>query len=121
MADFGNISTMLNSLDDSIKRVFVQVFQYLLKDIRFGRAVHGDPSQNFGGGFFSATTSAIADTEFSIVHTFGRKPYLVTQVLPLDQVGAKMVRLTVSRAADASRVYFKSPDVSAPIFLYIEG
>lgn len=121
MADFGNVSTSLNGLDEAPKRILTRVFEYILKDIRFGRVVDGDPSKNFGGGFFKATTPAVANTEFTVPHTFGRKPYLCMPVLPLDTVGAKIVRLTVTRAADANRIYLSSPDVSAAIFLYLEG
>lgn len=122
MADFGNVNTYLNGLaDGDVKRILAQVLEYILKDIRFGRAVAGDPSKNFGGGFFSGTTPSVANTEFTIAHTFGRKPYLAVQVLPLDQVGAKTVRLEVTRAADSNRVYLRSPDTDSVVFLYLEG
>jgi hypothetical protein len=122
MSDFGNINTMLNGIaDPSLKQIFVKVFEYLLKDIRFGRAVSGDPSKNFGGGFFLGTTHATANTEFSIQHTFGRIPYLLIPLLPLNTVNAEIVPLKVTKAADSQRIYLSSSTESAPFYVYIEG
>lgn len=122
MADFGFTQNMLAAVGDSkLRKILESVFRYVLKDIRFGRGVDGEPAVNMGGGFFDATTPSVANTEFSISHTFGRTPYLLIPVLPLNQVNAKIVRLQVSRAADASRVYLKSPDTDAAVFVYLEG
>lgn len=122
MADFGNVETMLAGVSDQpLRRVLKSVFQYVLKDVRFGRAEDGDPSKNFGAGFYTATTPAVAGTEFSIAHGFGRTPYLLIPVLPLDTVNATIVPLTVSRAADEGRVYLTSTEASAPITVYLEG
>jgi hypothetical protein len=121
MADQGNVDTMLYGFPVPEQRILRAIFAYILKDVRFGRAEAGEPSQNMGGGFFRATTPAIADTEFTVAHTFGHPPYLLIPVLPLNVVSAKIVRLTVSRAADSSNVYLKSPDASAPITVYLEG
>jgi hypothetical protein len=121
VADFGNTETMLAGLDKPIQRVLKKVFEYILKDMRFGRAEDGDASKNFGGGFFQSETPSVADTEFSIAHTLGRKPYLVIPVLPLDAVGARIIRLRVTKPADASRIYLSSPDTTAPFFVYVEG
>lgn len=122
MADFGNVETMLAGVADAeLRRVFKSIFQYVLKDVRLGRAVADESSKNFGGGFFTATTPSVANTEFSIVHSFGRTPYLLIPVLPLDAVGAKLVRLSVSKAADTAKIYLKSPDTDSDVFVYLEG
>ena len=123
MADYGNVETMLAGFPDrDVRKIFNAVFKYILKaGLRFGRAIAGDASENFGGGFFSAVTPAVANTEFTVPHSFGRKPYLLIPVLPLDTVNAKIVRLQVSRAADASRIYLKSPDTDAAVYFYLEG
>jgi len=121
MADYANVESKLNSLEDTLRRVFKDIFQYVLKDLRFGRAIHGDPSKNFGGGFFQGVTPGVANTEFSIQHTFGRVPYLAFQVIPLDAVNSKIVRLQNAKAADSSRVYLKSPDTDSTFMLYVEG
>jgi hypothetical protein len=121
MADSSTVTTYLNGLDEPEKRILTSVFDYVLKDIRFGRGTDQEASKNFGGGFFKAKTPSVANTEFTVAHTFGRTPYLVIPVLPLDQVNAKIVRLEVTKAADTNRIYLRSPDTDATVFLYIEG
>jgi hypothetical protein len=122
MADDGHIRTMLNGVTDkNLQQILVKVFEYLLKEIRFGRAIDGDASKNFGGGFFEGRTHEDADTEFSIEHSFGRKPYLAIQVLPLDEVNAEAVPLRITRAADSQRIYLSSSAEDVPFFLYLEG
>lgn len=131
MASFGNIDAMLTGVDDvGLQRVLKGVFRYLLTNLRLGRATGSTgqsaastaiPSENLSGGFFTATTPGTANQEFTVPHNFGRAPYLLIPVIPLDQLGAAIVRLTVSRAADASNVYLKSPDTSQPVYMYLEG
>lgn len=122
MADQGNVEILLAGLPDvGMRRIFKSIFQYILRDVRLGRAVSGDPSKNFGGGFYQVTTPAVAGTEFSITHDFGRTPYLCIPVLPLDVVGATIVPLTVSRAATESKVYLTSTEASATVYVYLEG
>ena len=121
MADASTAETMLLGLDTSIYRVLKAVFDYVLKDIRFGRPDNQTACKNFGGGFFQGTTHATANAEFSIVHNFGRVPYLAMPVLPLDTANSGTVRVYVSKAADANRVYLYSPDQSKSFMLYIEG
>src|SRR3990167_485230 len=121
MADMGYIESHLAGLSDqALRKILKSIFEYLLKDVRFGRAEDGEPSKNFGAGFFAATTASVAGTEFSIEHTFGRTPYLLIATLPLDKVGAKIVPLEVSKAADAAKGYLKSTVVDAPIYCYLE-
>lgn len=122
MASQGYVEAMLASVQDaSLKKVLGSVFNYVLRDIRFGQGIDEERSVNMGGGFYAATTPAVANTEFSIPHGFGRIPYLVIPVLPLSQVGSTIVPLRVERAADAMRVYLSSSATSEPITVYIEG
>ena len=122
MANFGQIETMLNGLEEpQQKTVFKRVFEYLLANLRFGRADDGEAAVNFGGGFFQGKTDAVANTEFTIAHTFGRAPYLLMPVLPLNVIGAQVVRLKVTKAADSTRIYLSSPDTSATFRVYLEG
>jgi hypothetical protein len=132
MAASSNIEAMLNGIaDPAIHLTLKSVFRYLLSTLAFGRATAGGgvsaastavPSVNFLGGFtMPVTTPATANREFTIPHSFGRAPYLLIPVMPLDQVGASTVRLTVSRPADAANVYLKSPEVNQSIFVYLEG
>ena len=121
MADSGAVKAYLAGLESDVKTVLGSVFDYVLKELRFGRAEASEAATNFGGGFFKGTTDAVANTEFSIVHNFGRTPYLLIPVMPGNIVGAKIVRLENSRAWDANRIYLKSPDVDAVFYLYLEG
>lgn len=122
MADQGYVENLLSGLNDrEMRRVFSAVFRYILKDIRLGRAEDGEPSVNCGGGFFEFTTPAVANEEFAIEHSFGRPPYLLIPVLPLDQVGSTIIPLRVERAADSSKVYLSSSETGQPGFIYLEG
>lgn len=122
MADRGYVESQLAGIADStLRRVLGSVFKYLLKDIRFGRAEDGEASTNLGGGFFTTTTPSVADEEFSVTHSFGRSPYLLIPVLPLDKTGATIVPLRVERPADASKVYLSSSETDQPIYFFLEG
>lgn len=130
MANPGTIDTMISSIpDQKIQVALKAIFRYFVSNILFGRATGSTQSAtstsvratNLGGGFIQGTTSAVANREFALPHNLGHPPYLLIPVLPLDQVNAGMVRLVVSRAADASNVYLKSADTSQPFFVYVEG
>lgn len=131
MAASGNVENMLTGLTDpTMQRVFKNVFRYVLSTLAFGRATGSTaqsavstnvPAENLAGGYINAKTPSVANTEFAIPHNIGRPPYLCIPVLPLDQVGASIVRTTVSRVADSSNVYLKSPETSQPVFFYVEG
>ena len=121
MATAGFVEALLGSLDANTRKAFRAVFDYILRNLRIGQPIHGTPSENFQGYFYEATTDAVANTEFSIAHGLGKTPYLVLPVLPLNTVGAKIVPLTVTRAADASRIYLSSSATSAAVVLYVEA
>ena len=119
MANSSYVESFFGGLDAPIRRALKQTFDYVLKDIRLGRAQGA--AQNFPGVFITGTTDAVANTEFTIAHGLGRTPYLAFPVLALDAIGAGTPRLQVSRAADASRIYLKSPDTAVAVTLYVEG
>lgn len=131
MADSASVEAQLTAIPDVLlQKIFKGIFRYILTTTTFGRATAGGgvsavspatPSINLVGGFFVGVTAGVANQEFAVQHNFGRAPYLVIPVLPLDTTGAAIVRLSVSRAADAVNVYLKSPDTSQTIYLYIEG
>lgn len=122
MADLGAVEAMLQSLpEEQGRRTHREVWKQVLPDMRFGRATPTGPAKNFGGGFFGATTSATPDREFVVPHSFGRPPYLLIPVLPLDTVGATIVPLTITRTADSRNVYLSSSEASAPVYFYLEG
>ena len=122
MADFGAVETILSGLTgNQDKYIHQQVWKRVLPDLRFGRATAGTPAKNFGGGYFAATTPAVADTEFVVPHSFGRPPYLLIPVLPLDQLNARIVPLKNTRLPDALNMYLSSSVTSATVFFYLEG
>ncbi len=123
MADLGFVLRELNALPAELRPVFTRILTEVLKQLRFGHptGAQPDPMTNFGGGFFQGTTGAIAGDEFTIAHGFGRTPYLAWPVLPLDQVGSRVVDLMVTRAADDKRLYLSSATTSAAFSLAVEG
>ena len=119
--NYSTIENKLNGIADlSIQRILKSVFRDAVTS-RIGRVVTGKAATNLSGGFFSGTTPAVANQEFSIAHSFGSPPYLLLPVLPVDTLNASIVRLTVSRVADANNVYLKSPETSQTVFVYLEG
>ena len=123
MADLGLIETEIKSLPAALQPTVLRIFRAFLKDVRFGHPSGAvpDPTLNMAGGFFHATTPAVAGTTFSIAHGFGRVPYLALPVLRLDAVGSSIVPVTVAQAADGRRVYLTSTVAAAPITLVLEG
>ena len=121
MASMGAVQSAIGALPADLKRALTTIFEYVLKNWRFGRPSDRAPSENFQGSFVEGTTHGTTNTEFSIEHGRGTAPYLAIPVRNLQAVGSKVVDLTVTRAADTRRVYFKSTVTSAPITLYLEG
>lgn len=123
MADLGFVEREINALPATLRPVFLRIFQAILKDLRLGHPVREqpDPLTNFGGGFFTGTTAAVANDEFTLAHGFGRTPYLAYPVLCLDTVGSRVLDLQVTRAADDKRIYLSSPIQSADVTIVVEG
>ena len=90
-----------------------------------GRPIPGDSQSSRGANLrwfpLQATTPNTPDTEFSIEHGLSTIPYNLIPCLPLDSVGAKLVDLTVTRAADVRRIYLSSSVTDAPITVFIEA
>lgn len=121
MAALGGVIAELGSLDADVKKVMTNVFTYLVPNLRFGPVAHQTKAENFQAYYVNSTTAA-STGEFSVLHGLGRTPYLVQPVLALDQVGARTVPLTVTRAADSQRVYLKTEAgfTNAPFSLLLE-
>lgn len=121
MATTPGVQAIIGGLEPDLKKVLVRVFDYVLKNLRIGRPGHQEPSENLQASFVEATTAAVANTEFSILHGRANVPYLAVPVLDLQAVGSKIVPLEVTRAADVNRIYLKSSETSKPISLLVEG
>ena len=120
MASKGFVIALLNSLEDGVKRILNPTFEYVLDNLRFGHPDPGTRAENFSIFWFTATTPSTGGTEFSIEHGLNVTPQTLIPVLPLDEVGAQIVPLTVTRVADGRRVYLSSPTTSATVFVGLE-
>ena len=120
MAKTAYVETLLGSLPVELKQAFRGAFDYVLNSLRLGRA-SSPRAENLQLYFLHGTTPGVANTACSVPHSLGRAPYLLLPVAALDTVGDRLVRLTVTQAADASRVYLSSPDTDAPFTILVEG
>lgn len=120
MATPSYVESSLGGIDATLKRALKTVFEYVLSNIRFGPIDNDLKSENFAGRFYTGTTAAIANAEFSVKHELQVKPKLLIPVLDPLVVNAVLPDLTVSKAADLERVYLKSSKVSATFAIYLE-
>lgn len=114
----GYISTILNPLEASLKRVLIPAFDYLQDNWRLGTGTRATNAQWYR---IESTTASVANTEFSVAHGLGVAPHTLIPVLDLTQVGANLVPLTVSRAADTERIYLKSSSTGAVVTFFVES
>jgi hypothetical protein len=111
MASIGFINQLLNGLSNAgDKKIFQLCFEEAIKQARLGDS---DKAENFAWFATEFTTHAVANTEFSVEHGMDSIPSKFIPSLRLDVVNSALVPLTVTRAADARRVYFKSSVASA--------
>lgn len=93
--------------DATTKRILKQAFEHVLDNMSFGEPEHQTRAKNFQAYFQSSTTAA-STGEFSIAHGLAVAPTLAIPVLDLQQAGAQIVPLQVSRVADSKRIYLKT-------------
>lgn len=117
MANKGFVNALLNSLAADVRKVLNPAFEHVMDTWKLGS---GDKAINAAWYRFTATTHATANTEFSVEHGLNQVPTLLIPVLPVDAVGNALVPLTVSRVADARRVYLTSSSTGAPVCFYLE-
>jgi hypothetical protein len=120
MASKGYVETLINRLPEAVRSPLKYAFDHILDNGQIGGVEHGKKAQNFRWYRFDTTTSTAANVEFSIQHGLGMAPLHVLPLLPLTSSGVQMVRLMVTRPADASRVYLSSPDTNAAISVLVE-
>ena len=120
MADVSYIKSLFGNTPDAVKKAAEQAFTYVLGNLTLGVPEDQTRAKNFQWYWFEATTSSVANQEFSFSHGLGRIPNVIIPVLPLGSVGARTVNLQVTRAADANRVYLSSPSTSAPVVVLVE-
>lgn len=120
MSDKGLVESMCAGLPDAVKKPILSAFRYILDNGAIGGVQTSERAVNFRWYRFDVTTPSVADQEFSIHHGNGSVPLLCWPILPLNEVNARVVRLRVTRAADAQRIYLSSPDTSAAITVLAE-
>lgn len=120
MADLGYIKALLRQIPDpTTRRALDDAFTHVLGNLRVGVPEAQTRSVNHQLYFQSSTTAA-STGEFSIAHGLGQAPHVAIPVLDVSQPGARVVPLTVTRAADANRIYLKSESTSAAFWLLVE-
>lgn len=117
MAAPGYVAQLLNSLDPEIRTVLTSVFDYVMREYSLGA---NTKAENFSWFRVEGTTHATANTEFSVNHGMDHAPSKLVPIIPLDTVNATLPQLTVTRAADARRIYLKSDSTSAFFQAYLE-
>ena len=120
MAEASYIKSLIGGLGADAKKALDQAFTYLLANLKFGTVAHQTRATNFQAYWIVGVTSSNANEEFSVAHGLGYAPNVVFPVVALDQVGSQLVPLTVSRAADANRVYLKSSSTGVTVSLLVE-
>ena len=120
MATPGYIESLVGNREAPLRAALVRVFDYVLRNLRFGPVTNQARTENFQAYYFTATTPATANQEFSVSHGLGRVPYVLIPVLSLDSIKQAIVPLQVSRAADANRLYLKSTSTGAAIAIMVE-
>lgn len=105
MASKGFIDALINKLPSEQRTIFSQIFDEVLREFRIGDS---DKATNFAWFATEFTTASSSNTEFSVVHGMASPPSRFIPSLKLDVVNSQIVPLTVSRAADMKRAYFKS-------------
>lgn len=120
MASKGYVETLINALPEGVKNGVTSAFRYVLDNLAIGLPDSGKRATNFRWYRFDAVTSSVANTEFSIHHGQGASPLVCFPVMFLDSSGGQIVRLKVTRAADAQRIYLSSPDTGASLSVLAE-
>lgn len=124
MANSSYLRALVGSLPADVKVALGRCWDYLCDgNLRFGPVDTNRPrTENFAGIYISGTTPATANTEFSIAHGLGTKPNVLIPFLDLNTINSRIAGdLTVSRAADASRVYLTSASTTATFTAYLES
>lgn len=120
MAEASYVKSIFGSVPDAVKLAADRAFTYVLSNLKFGAVAHQTRATNFQAYWLTGTTSSNASEEFSIAHGLGYAPNVVFPVLSLTAINERTVNLSVTRAADAQRIYLSSPSTSAAIALLVE-
>ena len=115
------VKSLLGGVEPSLKAVLSSIIEYILGNLRTGPlSLTTRRAENFQWYYYEATTAA-ADVEFTVEHGLQRVPFTLIPHLNLQTPGAKLIRLTVTRAPDTRRIYLSSPDADAPCSFWLEA
>jgi hypothetical protein len=117
MASKGLVDQALNALPSEMRYPLQKAFYYLMDNWRIGTGTRAENAQLYR---YSSTSASVANTEFTITHGLGAAPHNLIPILDVSAKNAQLIPLTVSRAADADRVYLKSASTSAVFNFYLE-
>lgn len=120
MSALGGLEALLGGLETPTKKILTELLRAMVPFNRFG-PVDTAKAENFNG-FKVTSTTATSTGEFSIEHGMGRTPYVMIPIADLTSSGASIVPLTVTRPADARRVYLKTDagSTNKVIHVYLE-
>jgi hypothetical protein len=121
MSSKGYVESLINRLETTVRTSLKYAFEHVLDNGQIGSIEHREKAINFRWYRLDGTTSTAANQEFSIEHGLGVAPFHCLPLVPLTSSGAQLVRLTVTRTADASRLYLSSPDTNAAFSILVEA
>lgn len=108
MADKSYIHSLLSAVPDATtKALLLRAFDYVLDNISLGTPEHQTRATNMQA-YYELSTTATSTGEFSITHGLPDAPTYAIPVLKLNQAGAAIVNVQVSRVADSKRFYLKT-------------
>ena len=122
MADLGYVRSLIRGIpDEKTRSVLDQVMTHVLENIRLGVPDHQTRATNLQA-YWQESTTATSTGEFSVAHGLPSAPNYAIPVLALGTPGSKAGFLTVSRAADARRIYVKcdAGSTAVPFVLLVE-
>lgn len=122
MAALGGLESIIGGLPADMRRVMTELLRAFAPFLRYGPVEHQQKAENFAS-YVIVSTTATSTGEFSVAHGLGRAPYRAMPALDLNSSGMHMVPLTVTRPADASRIYLKTEAGSTNVVfaLQVEG
>jgi len=110
MATKAYVEQLVNALPVELRYPLRSAFWYLMDNWRIGAGTRAENAQWYP---VTSTTASVANQEFTIAHGLGAAPKWLIPLVDVTAVGASLVPLQVSRAADSERVYLKSSSTSA--------
>lgn len=119
MANIGYVESVLGPLPAAHKGPLKSAFEHVIKDLAFGPFEDGARVTNLQAVWLTGTTSTTANQEVSVLHGLERTPSFAVPVLPLATVNSQAPVLTVTRAADGTRVYVSSASTNVTFALLV--